>query len=47
MFERENLFDEIMPDLVLRGLLLSERMNSEQPDARAGEKSSAARAAAT
>jgi type III pantothenate kinase len=30
MFEREKLFDEIVPDLVLRGLLLAERMNREE-----------------
>jgi type III pantothenate kinase len=31
MFEREKLFDEIVPDLVLRGLLIAERMNREEP----------------
>ena len=30
MYEREKLFDEIVPDLVLRGLLLAERMNREE-----------------
>lgn len=30
MFERERLFDEIVPDLVLRGLLMAERMNREE-----------------
>ncbi|MBE2216418.1 MAG: type III pantothenate kinase [Opitutaceae bacterium] len=29
MYEREKLFDEIVPDLVLRGLLMAERMNRE------------------
>ncbi len=29
MLEREKFFDEIAPDLVLRGLLLAERMNRE------------------
>jgi type III pantothenate kinase len=29
MFEREGLFDDIVPDLVLRGLLFAERLNRE------------------
>ena len=29
MLERENLFDAIVPDLVLRGLLIAERMNRD------------------
>ena len=35
MFERETLFDEIIPDLVLRGLLFAEQMNRETPGATA------------
>lgn len=31
MFEHERLFDHLMPDLVLRGLLLAERLNREEP----------------
>jgi type III pantothenate kinase len=34
LFERENLFDEIVPDLVLRGLWHAERMNREENQAR-------------
>ena len=33
MFEREGLFDEIVPDLPLRGLLIAESMNAEDKDA--------------
>jgi type III pantothenate kinase len=31
MFERESLFDDIIPDLVLRGLMFAERLNREAP----------------
>jgi type III pantothenate kinase len=31
MLEREKLFDEIVPDLVLRGLLIAAAMNREEP----------------
>jgi type III pantothenate kinase len=34
LFERENLFDEIVPDLVLRGLWHAERMNREENQTR-------------
>jgi len=34
MYEREGLFDEIVPDLVLRGLLLAERLNREESAAK-------------
>lgn len=30
MFESENLFDDIIPDLVLRGLVIAEHMNREE-----------------
>jgi len=34
LFEREKLFDEIVPDLVLRGLQVAESLNREESDER-------------
>lgn len=41
LFEREKLFDEIVPDLVLRGLKYAEALNREEPGERASRRPAA------